>query len=123
MKNGFLLLSVLLFCGFAAGFCNGLLGAGGGILLVLSLSALFGKTAVNGRRFFTTALSVMLPLSALSAWQYAACGARFSPAPWPLIGAAGGGVLGALLLWRLPTGVLRRVFAAVLLLSGVLLWR
>ena len=123
MKNGIFLLIALLFCGFAAGFCNGLLGAGGGVLLVLAEGALFGKTAVNGRRFFTTALSVMLPLSGLSAWQYAAAGMRFSPAVWPLVGAAIGGIAGALLLWRLSTAALRRIFAAVLLVSGVLLWR
>lgn len=123
MKNGFLMLFALLICGFAAGFCNGLLGAGGGILLVLSLGALFGKTAANGRRFFTTALSVMLPLSVLSVRHYTAAGFRLPNAPWPFVGAAVGGVLGALLLSRLSWKILRRVFAAVVLLSGVLLWR
>ena len=123
MKNGYRTLVLLLICGFAAGFCNGLLGAGGGILLVLSLGALFGKTAANGRRFFTTALIVMLPLSALSVRHYAAAGFSLPANPWPFVGAAAGGVAGALLLGRLSAHALRRVFAAVILLSGVLLWR
>ena len=123
MKKGIFTLSCLLLCGFAAGLCNGLLGAGGGILPVLVLRRLFGKTAVDGRRFYTTALAVMLPLSLLSVWRYAAGGFRpVSPLPL-LIASAAGGVGGAFLLSRLPAGVPRRLFAAATLLSGLLLLR
>ena len=108
--------------GLVAGFLNGLLGAGGGIPLVVGLSHLFGKKVANGRRFFTTALAVMLPLSLFSAYCYA----QNAPLPqdlvwglfWP---ALLGGCVGAWLLDRIPTGVLRHIFATVVALSGVLM--
>lgn len=108
--------------GLAGGFLNGLLGAGGGIPLVMGLRWLFGKKVANGRRFFTTALSVMLPLSLYSICRYT------SKAPLPLglfvtmlFPAILGGGAGAWLLRRLPTEVLGRIFATVVALSGVLM--
>ncbi len=108
--------------GLAAGFLNGLLGAGGGIPLVMGLHALFGKKVSNGRRFFTTALSVMLPLSLLSVYRYT------QKAPIPaevfqamLLPALVGGAVGAWLLGRLSTKLLGRIFATVVALSGILM--
>ena len=108
--------------GLAAGFLNGLLGAGGGIVIVVGLFALFGKKVANGRRFFTTALAVMLPLSLFSACRYA----NSAPLPhdlvWGLLWPALlGGSVGAWLLDRIPTRVLGRIFATVVALSGVLM--
>lgn len=110
--------------GTLAGFLNGLLGAGGGIPLVLGLHALLGKKVANGRRFFTTALAVMLPLSLFSAYQYL----KKAPLPAPrlcaiLFPALLGGIAGAWLLPRIPTRVLGRIFATVVTLSGLLLLR
>ena len=110
--------------GLAAGFLNGLLGAGGGIPLVFGLRWLFGKKVANGRRFFTTALAVMLPLSLFSAYQYL----QKSPIPTerlPLIffPALLGGALGAWLLSRISTHLLGHIFATVVALSGILLLR
>ncbi len=106
--------------GALAGFLNGLLGAGGGIPLLLGLRLLFGKKVANGRRFFTTALAAMLPLSLFSLYRYAAK----APVPSALFGAmllpalAGGG-MGAWLLHRLSTRALNRIFATVMALSGI----
>jgi uncharacterized membrane protein YfcA len=106
--------------GALAGFLNGLLGAGGGIPLLLGLRLLFGKKVANGRRFFTTALAAMLPLSLFSLYRYAAK----APVPNALFGAmllpalAGGG-MGAWLLHRLSTRALNRIFATVMALSGI----
>lgn len=112
----------VLLLGGLAGFLNGLLGAGGGIPLVLGLRLLFGKKAANGKRFFVTALAVMLPLSVFSVWRYIAKSplptAVFNMMPIPaLLGGAGG----AWLMGYLPTGILGRIFAAAVALSGVLL--
>ncbi len=108
--------------GLVAGFLNGLLGAGGGIPLVMGLNALWGKKVANGRRFFTTALAVMLPLSLYSVYRYA------SKAPIPtarlaalLLPALLGGGVGAWLLGRLPVRVVNRIFATVVALSGILM--
>ena len=115
------ILTVLLL-GTFAGFLNGLLGAGGGIPLVLGLSLLFGKKAANGRRFFTTALATMLPLSLLSVYRYAAAvpiaGMQLLAVALPSLA---GGALGATILKRLSIAALNRIFATIVALSGILL--
>jgi uncharacterized membrane protein YfcA len=108
--------------GLTAGFLNGLLGDGGGIPLVMGLRCLFGKKVANGRRFFTTALAVMLPLSLFSVYRYA----KKAPIPTDLFGgilfpALLGGAVGAWLLGKLPTKILGRIFATVMALSGILM--
>ena len=112
----------VLLLGMLAGFLNGLLGAGGGIPLVLGLSLLFGQKAADGRRFFTTALAVMLPLSLFSAYRYAKeislTGAQLLAVMLP---AMLGGAVGAGLLKRLSLGALKRIFAIVMVLSGIFL--
>lgn len=110
----------LLAVGLGAGLLNGALGAGGGILIVLCLRPMLQKE--DRRRAYTTALSVTLPLSVLTLFRYWRGGALADTAPLSLLlPALIGGGLGALLLRRLPQGVLSRIFAAVVLLSGVLM--
>ena len=112
------LLPVLLL-GALSGFLNGLFGTGGGIPLVLVLGFLFGKKVADGKRFFTTALTVTLVLSLYSLSKYRislASGSYLLAA----VAAAMGGSVGALLLSRIPTNLLRRIFSAVILLSGIL---
>ena len=115
------LLPVLLL-GALAGFLNGLLGAGGGIPIVLGLSLLFGNKASDGRRFFTTALAIMLPLSLFSAYRYAKTvlltDAQLLAVMLP---ALAGGAVGAGLLKRLSIRALNRIFATVMALSGIFL--
>ena len=108
--------------GLVAGFLNGLLGAGGGIPLVMGLSRLFSKKVANGRRFFTTALTVMLPLSLYSIHRYVQK-APLSNDLWKvmLLPALLGGAAGAWLLGKLSTKVIGRIFATVVALSGILL--
>ena len=112
----------VLLLGTLAGFLNGLLGAGGGIPLVMGMHLLFRKKVANGRRIFTTALATMLPLSLLSLYLYA----QKAPLPTELFAtmilpALLGGGIGALLLERLPHNILSRIFATVVALSGVLM--
>ena len=113
---------LVLLLGALAGFLNGLLGAGGGIPLVLGLTLLFGKKAANGRRIFTTALAVMLPLSLFSFLCYTQaaplCDLQFFAVFFPSLA---GGAVGAWLLGRLSVVVLNRIFATVMALSGILL--
>ncbi|MBE6555272.1 MAG: hypothetical protein E7663_03420 [Ruminococcaceae bacterium] len=112
----------LLATGLGAGLLNGLLGAGGGILIVYALRGIFSKKVANGRAFYPTALAVMLPLSALSAWQYAKGGHLLDASVLPLVfPALAGGLVGAMLLSRMAPRVLNRIFAAVVLISGILL--
>ena len=56
--------------GFFAGLLNGLLGAGGGIILVRGADKVLPREYHDGRDVFANVLSVMLPLSAVSAIAY-----------------------------------------------------
>ncbi len=105
-----------------AGLCNGLLGAGGGILLVYGLKKHCRRELPDPRTAFTTALAVMVPLSAFSAWRYARAGHLQASALHPLIlPAVVGGMLGALLLRVFSPRALSRLFSAVVLVSGIVL--
>ena len=118
----FLTLPCLLLLGVLAGVLNGLLGAGGGILLVLGLRTLLGGRVADTKRIYTTATAVMLPISLLSAWQYLQNGHLAGGDVFPLLlPAALGGVLGAWLLRCVTPKVLARLFAIVVLVSGIVL--
>ena len=120
----------LVLLGALAGFINGLLGTGGGILLVL----LFSRSAQRAERaksisfpmarrdIYANAMAVMLPISIFSATQYASTGAldlrAFSPMLLPSLL---GGILGGFLLDRLKASWLRTLFSLLVLISGALM--
>lgn len=119
--------------GFGSGLINGLLGAAGGILLVAALPRLpaptrlslgadpFSTGHLDQRDLFATALAVMLPISAVSAFNYWRSGIRpeLRFTLFLLLPVAVGGFVGGLLLERTSQTFLRRLFAAVILVSGV----
>ena len=120
---------LLLALGGGAGFINGLLGTGGGILLVLALRAYNRRRRVGGvdtteaqRDIYATALAVTVSISVFSTVQYARAGTLdlggFAPM---LIPTVVGGVLGGILLDRLRPDLLKRLFALLILVSGVLM--
>ncbi len=105
----------LVLLGAVAGGSSGLLGIGGGIIMVPALVVLFyfGQQMAQG-----TALAVMVPTALIGAFTYAA-GRKVS---WPaaiviMVGAVIGARCGATVALKLPAGVLRTLFA--LLLVGV----
>ena len=121
MKLIFSYVLPLLLLGLGVGFINGMLGAGGGILLIYGLQKLCKRVA-DKRSVFATAIAVILPLSVLTAIQYFRRGSLELNAFAPLIlPAVAGGVLGGLLLRRLSPRFLSRLFAAVVLISGIVL--
>ena len=98
--------------------------AGGGILIIYGLQALLKSTSLDRRSIYATAIAVILPLSALSALQYLRQGTLDTELlTWLVLPAIAGGALGGLLLRHLSPKVLSRLFAAVVLLSGILLVR
>ena len=106
--------------GLGAGFINGLLGAGGGILIVFGLSRLLRGKVRDPRSVYASAIAVILPLSILSAIQYFRHGSvDLNMAVALILPAIAGGAVGAWLLRRLSPALLSRVFAAVVLLSGI----
>ncbi len=107
--------------GFIAGFINGLLGAGGGIIIVFVLSRLI-KDEVTPRDIFANALCIMLPISVLSCIIYVLNGnANFEGFLPFLIPAIAGGLLGAILLSKINTDFLKKLFAVLVAISGILL--
>ena len=112
--------------GLLAGLCNGLLGAGGGIVLVLALSAALSDDEDSRQSLYANALCVMLPLSLLTLATYALRGDipdGFLGADYALLllGAAIGGLLGALITDKLSSRALKKIFAALTVLAGVLM--
>jgi uncharacterized membrane protein YfcA len=112
--------------GLLAGLCNGLLGAGGGIVVVLALSAALPDDEDSRRSLYANALCVMLPLSLLTLATYALRGNvpdGFLGADYAsiLVGAAIGGLLGALITDKLSSRALKKIFAALTVLAGVLM--
>ena len=113
----------LILLGTAAGFINGLLGAGGGILLVWVFSSLTPNDSPDRvRDTFAATLAAILPITALSAMLYCLGEtntppiAELSPLILPAIA---GGTIGALLLHRINTTFLKKIFAWLVLYSGI----
>lgn len=119
-------LSLLVIGGLLAGFCNGLLGAGGGIILVLALRTVLPPDSERSRATYANALCVMLPLSLFTLFRYGQRGVFSSGlsadlAPVYLLGAVAGGLLGGILLGRTGGKALGRLFAVLTLISGILM--
>ena len=122
MKFFFSRILPILLIGLGAGLLNGLLGAGGGILIVFGLKRLLGERLADPRSVFASAIAVMLPLSLVSAVQYFKNGQLDAENAGILIlPAVLGGVVGALLLRRLSPAALSRLFSVVVVASGVFL--
>ena len=122
MKTLFRQILPVLCLGLGAGFLNGVLGAGGGILVVAGLNALLGKKIEDKRAIFASAIAVMLPLSALSVWRYLQNGhLEEGKLGIMIIPAVAGGAIGAWLLKRISPRGLSGIFAVVVLVSGVIM--
>lgn len=107
--------------GFAAGVLSGMFGVGGGILFVPALSLVAGLTHLEAQ---ATSLAAVIPVVAVGAWRQHHYGnvrweAALSIGVASALGVAGGVVLTA----SLSDEVLRRLFAALLLVVAArLLW-
>ena len=72
------------------------------------------------KKAHATSLAVILPLAVVSAISYLTAGAvSFSQAAPYLPGGFVGSCAGALLMNRIPSGLLRRVFGGLLIFAGV----
>ena len=112
----------LLLVGIAAGTLNGLLGAGGGIIIVYAVTRLKLCTEGDKNGAFSTALCVMLPVSIVSCLIYILRGhislQGFGVFVLP---AVIGGALGGILLGRIKPDILKKAFAGLIVISGIIL--
>lgn len=125
MKKGVFELLLTAIGGLAAGFINGMLGTGGGIILVFLLGYLMRrdptlKKIYSTRDVFATVISAILPMSFVSAWFYIKDGSvNINDAlPYILPGIAGG-IAGAYLLDKINVKFLKKLFAAMVIYAGV----
>lgn len=108
--------------GVLAGLVNGLLGAGGGIIAVFALRAALDQSEAEARDIFANALCVMLPISIVSCVGYALMGEIHTEGLGAfIIPAIVGGALGGLLLGRINAEFLKKLFAALIVYSGIML--
>ena len=118
LKNSFLPLAV---GGLFAGFANGLLGAGGGIITVYLLSSLL-KDRVSSRDIFANSLCVLFPVSLVSCLVYFSRGGIKVPSLGLfLLPAVVGGVIGGFALSRINTAFLKKIFSLLVVISGIIL--
>lgn len=112
--------TLLALSGIAAGIANGLLGAGGGIIITYTLARLLREQNADTRDVFANVVAAMLPMTAVSAIIYALRGnLKLNDASPFLLPAVIGGIAGAIVLGRINTNLLKKIFAALVIFSGV----
>lgn len=99
--------------GFAAGVVAGMLGVGGGILFVPGLVLGFGLTLVEAEG---TSLAAIVPVALVGAWRQHGYG-NLRLRDGLLVGAlaAGGAILGVVLVNNVPERAIELAFAALML--------
>lgn len=107
----------ILIAGAVAGAVNGLLGAGGGMVLV-PLLTLFSDFEED--EIFPTSVSIILPICVVSLWM------RSLNAPLPfadalpyLLGSVVGGILAGITGNRIPIKWLHRILGILIVYGGV----
>ena len=109
--------------GLLAGAANGILGAGGGIIVTYFLSHSLTDEQRKENGVFANAVATMLPLSALSLCIYLTKGyitldnTFFTLVPSALIG----GIIGAFLLTKLHLRVVKIIFSTLVIICGVMM--
>ena len=103
--------------GSITGLANGLFGSGGGILLVPALQRFF---KVETHKSHGTALTIILPLSILSALIYI----RGEVVDWKAVlwitaGGIPGGFAGAMLLTKLSSKWIHKLFGAFMITAAI----
>ena len=95
------------------GFVNGFFGGGGGMLLVPMLEKVL---KVPVKKSHATAIAIILPVSVAGAITYLISG-YFALAPFLGVsgGCVAGGVAGALLLKKLPSGAVGVAFSLIMI--------
>ena len=103
--------------GILSGAANGFFGAGGG-MFVVPLYTRWVK--MDEQKAFASSVAAILPICIVSAVVYLIRdGVQFSDALPYLIGGVAGGLVGGKIFKKIPTTVLRRAFALLLIYGGI----
>lgn len=107
----------ILAAGGCAGAVNGLLGAGGGMLLVPLLTAI---SPLKEKEIFPASVSIILPISIVSLLgSEGLSNLDFTTVLPYLIGSTAGGTLCGLLGKKIPTKWLHRILGILILWGGI----
>ena len=102
--------------GGLTGAVNGLFGGGGGMVAVPILKNMLGYEEKGAH---ATAILVIAPVCLVSAITYIVNGHFIPSIVIPAaIGTTAGGMVGALMLEKLPTGIVNAIFIGVMLVAG-----
>lgn len=111
--------SILALSSIAAGLCNSLIGAGGGIILSFCLNKYFSEDFEDKRNIYVNSQASMIPGCALSCVIYSMKGMlNISGFSILAIPAVIGGLIGSMLLPRIKVGWLKTAFALLVIWSG-----
>lgn len=107
----------IIFFGALAGLCNGLFGAGGGMLVVPCLEKYL---SLEPKKAHATAIAVILPLTIVSIYKYS----RFSTVDTATllvvcIGGALGSFIGAKLLKKFSGVMVRKIFGFFIIVAAL----
>lgn len=105
----------ILIAGALAGAVNGLLGAGGGMILVPLLTL---WTDLQDDEIFPASVSIILPVCILSLWSSGDALAGKEALPY-LLGSAGGGILAGIFGKRIPIKWLHKALGILILWGGI----
>jgi uncharacterized membrane protein YfcA len=110
-----LVISGALVLGLVIGGVSGLVGIGGGAFLIPALIYFFGMSQLRAQG--TSLGTLLLPIGIFAFWTYYKAGhVDLKIALFVALGFAAGGWFGGMWAQHLPEGVLRRCFAALLVL-------
>ena len=102
--------------GLVSGFVNGILGTGGGTVVVPSIELL----GVDTKKSHSTAIAVILPITAVSAFVYFKQG-NMDLKSTAILSVCGcvGGVIGAKFLKKIPPAYLKIAFGISMIAGGI----
>ncbi|WP_432664082.1 sulfite exporter TauE/SafE family protein [Wukongibacter baidiensis] len=113
MKNNMIKICLL---GVFTGLLNGLFGSGGGTLLVPGMIFLLG---IEEHKAHATTISVILPLAIVSTYIYYRSGIMSLGITLKVaMGGVVGGYVGAKLLNKIPSSILRKAFAVFMMIAA-----
>ncbi len=103
----------------AAGLCNSMIGAGGGVILSLSVGKIAGDKFDDKKNIYVNSQAAMIPGCALSCLLYYMQGMlNINGFSLLAIPAAAGGALGGMLLPKIKVGWIKTAFAILVIWSG-----
>lgn len=107
----------LISIGIIAGIINGLFGSGGGTLVVPALVFILG---IEDYKAHATAISIILPLSIISSFIYFKKDIiQYKIALIVTLGGIFGSFIGAKILNKVPTSILRKVFGSTIIITAL----